>query len=86
MLSIWYPAKTPFDIAAAKIHTTAVESSQIAEIGHDGSTLAVKFKGGGVYHYPDVTAEQFEAFQKAGSHGKHFGQHFRSRKNFVKVS
>jgi len=69
-----------------KIPTTTIESSQIAEIGHDGSTLAIKFKSGGVYHYPEVTVEQFEAFQKAESAGKHFGQHFRSRKNFVKVS
>ena len=68
-----------------KIHTAPVKSSQIAEIGHDGSTLAIKFKSGGVYHYPDVTAEQFEAFQKAESHGKHFGANFRALK-FVTVS
>lgn len=68
-----------------KIPTTAVESSQIAEIGHDGSTLAIKFKSGGLYHYPDVTVEQFEAFQKAESLGKHFGANIRSRQ-FVKVS
>ena len=59
------------------------QSSQIHSIGHDPATntLAIRFKGknglGSLYHYPGFTAEQFAAFQKADSKGKHFGAHIR---------
>lgn len=59
----------------------SVDSSQIAEIGHDPktNTLAVKFPANkrgvsSVYHYTNFTAEQFEAFQAAESKGSHFGK------------
>lgn len=54
------------------IPMSAVKSSQIESIGHMGDTLAVKFKGGSVYHYPGVTADQFADLQKAESIGKAF--------------
>lgn len=61
------------------IPLTPVTSSQLAAIGHDPdtNTLAIRFNGkdgklGGLYHYSNFTAEQFEAFQAAESKGSHF--------------
>ena len=61
-----------------------VESSQIHSIGHDpeSSTLAIRFKTwkgepSSLYHYANVTAEDFAAFKGAESIGRHFGQHIK---------
>lgn len=60
------------------IALTAVESSQLAAIGHDASTstLAIQFKGkngpGNIYHYSNFTADDFAEFQAAESKGSHF--------------
>lgn len=61
----------------------AVQSSQIHSIGHDPNTntLAIRFyrgygrdqRPGSLYHYANVTAEEFEAFKSAESLGRHFG-------------
>lgn len=52
----------------------AVESSQIAEVGHDSSTetLRVKFKNGGVYDYTKVGSEVYNALMAAPSVGSYF--------------
>lgn len=64
-----------------------VDSSQLAQIGHDPdtNTLAIRFysgwgekkKVGSLYHYQNFTAEDFEAFKNAESLGKHFGAHIK---------
>jgi len=56
------------------IPMTVVKSSQIEAIGYDAGskTLAVRFKGGSVYHYDDVPAEVHAALAKAESVGSHF--------------
>ena len=61
------------------IPLTNVESSQMEAIGHDPdtNTLAIRFKGyggrpGSLYHYQNVTADDFAAFQSAESKGSHF--------------
>lgn len=61
-----------------------VESSQIAEIGHDADTLtlAIRFKNWkgeatSLYHYQNVSAAEFEALRDAESIGRHFGQHIK---------
>lgn len=51
------------------IKTHPVKSSNIEAIGHDGTTLAVKFKSG-TYHYYGVSKEQFDGLNKAESIGK----------------
>lgn len=69
------------------IAMTPVESSQIHSLGHDPATntLAIRFKGkngpGSLYHYPNFTADQFAAFQKAPSKGRHFGQYIKGHKD-----
>ena len=63
----------------------AVESSQIAAIGHDpeSNTLAIQFSPrkdgspGSVYHYANVTAEDYAAFKGAESIGSHFGKYIK---------
>lgn len=62
----------------------AVDSSQIAAIGHDAesNTLAIQFKNwkgepSSVYHYENFTAEQFSEFKDAPSIGSHFGKHIK---------
>lgn len=61
-----------------------VESSQIHSIGHDPATktLAIRFKNykgeaTSLYHYSNVTAEEFAAFRNAESIGSHFGKHIK---------
>lgn len=48
---------------------TPVNSSNVAAIGHEGTTLTVQFKGGATYDYFDVPTETWEALQKAPSVG-----------------
>jgi len=56
-----------------------VKSSQVDSIGYDPATntLAVKFiRTPAEYHYPDVTADDYAALQKAESIGSHIHKHF----------
>lgn len=69
----------------AKINCLPVQSSQMEAIGHAGRTLAICFKGNNVYHYPGVTAEEFEAFKSAESLGSYFGKVIKPRPLYFKV-
>ncbi|CAJ0705980.1 KTSC domain-containing protein [Ralstonia holmesii] len=66
------------------IDMQTVDSSQIHAIGHDAENniLAIRFKNykgevTSLYHYSNFTAEDFEAFSKAESIGRHFGAHIK---------
>lgn len=63
------------------IPLTAVNSSQIKEVGHDPATntLAIAFAHtpGVVYQYPDCDADLHAAFVSAESIGKFFGAHIK---------
>ncbi len=66
------------------INMKSVNSSQIHSIGHDAATntLAIRFNGrdntpGTLYHYANVTPEEFAAFAGAESQGKHFYKHIK---------
>lgn len=67
------------------ITLSAVKSSQIESIGHEGNTLAVKFKSGGTYHYHDVSADQFAAIKKAESIGSFLHKHIKPKHKFTKL-
>ena len=68
----------------AAIAIKTIASSQLDGIGHDAATntLAVRFKPGklaaakgepgALYHYANVTAEDFAALEGAESIGSHF--------------
>lgn len=64
----------------------SVQSSQIAQIGHDGqSKLRVLFRRGGLYEYSGVTALEFNDLQAAESIGSHFGRFIKGTKQVIKV-
>ncbi|ENA1773847.1 KTSC domain-containing protein [Yersinia ruckeri] len=60
------------------INMQQIESSQIHSIGHDpiSNTLAIRFKSKGepaaLYHYQNVSADDYAAFSGAESIGTHF--------------
>lgn len=56
-----------------------VTSSHVAQIGHDGQRLFVRFKGGGVYSYDGVPKDVFDAGIKADSPGRWFRSHVSGR-------
>jgi hypothetical protein len=66
------------------INMTSIESSQIDSIGHDPATntLAIRFKSKGapssLYHYSNVSADDFTAFKDAESVGSHFYKHIKA--------
>lgn len=68
-----------------------VQSSQIAELGHDPATntLAIRFKDGdglgALYHYPNTPAADYLKLRSAKSIAKHFHQHIKPRGNHVKI-
>ena len=65
-----------------------VDSTQIHSIGYDPETqtLAVRFTRGygekrgpgSLYHYANVTQEDYDAFLAAESKGRHFGATFKA--------
>lgn len=68
---------------APAIPMTEVKSALIESIGHQGDTLAVKFKKGGTYHYPCTSAE-FADMQKSESLGRAFGA-FKIGRKFTRL-
>lgn len=66
-----------------QIAMTPCDSSQIHSHGHCPvtNTLALQFKGkdgpGSVYHYANFSKNDYDAFIKAPSKGKHFGAHIK---------
>ena len=64
----------------------SVQSSQIAEIGHDGyCRLRIRFRRGGLYEYSAVSAVEFDALKAAESIGSHFSRFIKGTKPFRKV-
>jgi hypothetical protein len=54
---------------------TPVKSSNIAEVGHRGDKLFVKFIGGNsIYEYDGVPASLYDDLLKSDSIGRHFAQ------------
>jgi len=75
---------TETQIDVSPIALDSVDSSQIAAIGHnpETDTLAIRFRrkdgsDGSLYHYANVTTEDFSAFKNAASVGSHFYKHIK---------
>lgn len=71
-----------------QITMDAVESSQIEAVGYSGETqtLAIQFKSkggkpGSLYHYSNVTPEDFAAFAAAESVGSYFYKNIKPYKD-----
>ena len=54
------------------MNRTQVKSSFIESIGHEGDTLEVAYKGGGLYKYTGVPRETYESVIGAESIGGAF--------------
>lgn len=57
---------------------TAVESSNIASVGHEDNTLEVEFNNGSVYQYTPVTKEAYKEMMNAESIGSWFYKNIRN--------
>lgn len=72
------------------IPLTPVESSQIVAIGHESAsnTLRIQFKTKktdappSLYDYANFTEDDYLAFLKAESKGRHFGQNIKGNPKF----
>lgn len=64
------------------MHMVAVKSSNVRAVGYDPETetMRVEFANGRSYDYPGTSSEEHQRLVSAGSIGKHFHKHFRSRK------
>lgn len=62
-----------------------VTSSIIQAIGHEGTTLAVRFKTGAVWHYQNVPDETFQAMLDSDSVGSFFNSRIRGKHIATKV-
>lgn len=65
-------------VAAHRIERFKVDSSTIASVGYQDGVLVVEFANGHLFAY-EVTPEQFEAFARAESKGRHFNQQIRGK-------
>ena len=55
-----------------------VASTNIAAIGHEGSTMVVQFHNGSVFHYAGVNQVKFDAVRSAKSVGSAFHKHVKA--------
>lgn len=83
-------SSTPFALELQQgITMIPVESSQIAEIGHDpeSGTLAIRFASkrdgtpGSLYHYRNFGETDWQAFRDAESIGAYFGKMIKPHKD-----
>lgn len=66
---------------AAKPHLItryAVDSGTIKTIGYEDGTCVIEFNNGNLFAYP-MSDEDFQAFARAESKGRHFNQHIRGK-------
>lgn len=63
-----------------------VDSSSIAEVGHDGKGLLVKFHNGSIYRYDTVSPQSADTLRLANSVGSHFNKYISGKHNGVKVA
>lgn len=68
-----------------KIDFLPIQSSQIKEIGHDGSsnTLFVRFKNNRLYSYHPVDKEKYQEFKDAESQGVYFHKNLKMNRELL---
>jgi hypothetical protein len=54
-----------------------VNSSAIAAVGYDGSTLRIAFRHGGIYDHPGVPYSVYVELMNASSIGSYYARHIR---------
>jgi hypothetical protein len=63
----------------------AVESSNVASIGFEDTTMEVEFTNGGVYQYFNVDEAVFQGMLVSNSKGKFLNNHIKDKYLFRKV-
>lgn len=66
------------------IQFVKVNSSNVQEIGHDGTNLYVKYKSG-TYVYEKVDKSIYEGLLNSDSKGRFMNEHIKGRYNYSKV-
>lgn len=66
---------------------TAVQSSNVAEVGYDSSTLTLEvlFHSGAMYQYFDVPKAVYDALMQASSIGAFLNSEIKSSYRFAKL-
>ena len=74
-----YLKSTMEGTAMKDITMQPVTSSQIESVGYDEAAqkMAIRFKGGAVYHYANVEPKTFADLRDAKSIGSHFFKHIK---------
>lgn len=70
------------------VTTNAVKSSNVSKVGYnyEKKILAVEFKGGSTYIYPEVEPEEYNKLMLSESIGSAFHAFKNSHKDFKKIS
>jgi len=63
-----------------------VSSSNISEIGYEGTTLYVRFHHGGLYAYYNVPESVYRNLMSASSHGSFLAQHIKGIYRYQRIS
>lgn len=56
-----------------------VQSTNISHVGHEGTTLKVRFHSGAEWHYADVPSGVFDEMMHRNDHGESIGKFFHAR-------
>lgn len=69
------------------IPMTPCESTHVESYGYDpaSQTLAVQYKGRGLYHYHGVRPSLYESLREAKSVGRFLGQHIYGEHSFTRL-
>lgn len=62
-----------------------VTSSNLVSIGHEGTTLEVEFKHGGLYRYFNVPVDKYNALMSAESVGKFLNSEIKPTHGYEKI-
>lgn len=67
------------------VEMKSIPSSNIDAVGHEGTTLYVRFKSGPTWKYDDVNAATYEEMMASGSIGSYFAKHIKPHHKAEKV-
>ena len=67
------------------MNMTHVTSSNISEIGYEGTTLYVRFHHGGLYAYYNVPEFVYRNLMSAPSHGKYLAQFVKGTYQYQRI-
>lgn len=66
------------------IQFVKVDSSNVQEVGHDGTNLYVKYKSG-TYVYENVDKSIYEGLLSSDSKGRYMNENIKGKYNYSKI-